>query len=128
MQKAVFVLAKTCDGKFAATTRAADRGEEGRIGLPGGKVDDGESLVDAVMREAYEEGWGVCGLDPMPFHSAIVDGYDVYWFAAAGAIRLTRYKEQDRIKPVPVSLKKIAKCGYGNDTAVSKYLQMIGNM
>ena len=44
---AVFVLAPT-DGGYAVTTRATDRGEGGRIGLPGGKVDPGEDPVDAM--------------------------------------------------------------------------------
>lgn len=35
---AVFVVAMAGDRMVAATTRASDRGEEGRIGLPGGKT------------------------------------------------------------------------------------------
>ena len=39
---AVFAIIEVEPGKYAATTRAKDRGEEDKIGLPGGKVDPGE--------------------------------------------------------------------------------------
>ncbi|MBC8436969.1 NUDIX hydrolase [bacterium] len=55
---AAFILApaSTNPMEYAATTRAADRGESGKIGLPGGKVDPRESGEDAVRRESMEEG------------------------------------------------------------------------
>lgn len=53
---AVFAIIEVEPGKYAATTRAKDRGEEGKVGLPGGKVDPGEKGEEAVIREAAEEG------------------------------------------------------------------------
>jgi hypothetical protein len=48
---AVFVLVPV-DGGYAATTRA-----NGRMGLPGGQVEPGETAFDAVYREAEAEFW-----------------------------------------------------------------------
>jgi len=50
---AVIAVAKTSDGMIAATSRP---NEPGRIGLPGGKVEDGETLIQALRRECTEEG------------------------------------------------------------------------
>jgi hypothetical protein len=120
---AAFVLCVT-NGGFAATTRAADRGEFGRIGLPGGKVDSGESAKEAAVRESAEEGWMVFGISDVPFHTALVDGKPVAWFTADGAIALEKYKEEGRIAPVVASLEEIRICGYGNDFAVESYLRI----
>jgi hypothetical protein len=118
MNRAVFVIVKTSDNKFAATTRAADRGEEGKIGLPGGKVDPGETLRDAAIRESAEEGWNVMDLSSNPIYCATVDDFEVSWFVADRAIKLATYKEQHRISPIEVTLDQIYQSGYGNDQAV----------
>ncbi len=111
---AVFALAQAGDG-YAGTTRAADRGEEGKVGLPGGKVDPGEDPVDAVLREAAEEGWDLSNVEKEPAHKAMVDGNPVWWYLAEKAKERKKYKEQGRISPVTLALADIAKSGYGNE-------------
>lgn len=109
---AAFVLAPVGTG-YAATTRAADRGETG-IGLPGGKLDAGEDPLDAVIREAAEEGWAVVGLDPVPIHAQSVQGRPVVWFRATGATALRTYKEQHRISTLVATRDQVLASGYGN--------------
>lgn len=113
---AVFVVAQVGNG-LAATTRAADRGEAGRIGLPGGKVDAGETTVQAGIRESAEEGWLVAiPADATPAHTAVVDGKLVAWFhAAEEAVMLASFKESGRITPVVASYRAVAESGYGNE-------------
>jgi hypothetical protein len=117
---AVFVVAKAGNG-LAATTRAADRGEAGRIGLPGGKVDPGETAVQAAVRESAEEGWIVSlPEDATPAHVALVEGKPVAWFVAPDeAQMLTSFKEAGRITPVVASLQAVADSGYGNEWLVA---------
>ena len=53
MKKAACVLLiRPSDGKLVVASR---RGEPGDIGLPGGKVDPGETCLEAAVRELYEE-------------------------------------------------------------------------
>lgn len=54
-KKAVCVLITNEEGKLLSVSRKDNPSD---IGLIGGKVDDGESLIDAVIRETFEE----CGL------------------------------------------------------------------
>ena len=121
---AVFIFAQLPDGSWAATTRAADRGEAGRIGLPGGKVDAGEDPRAAALREAREEGWAIEARpsDLVLVHEAMVEGHPVAWFAAprgARVVCLDDYKEVGRIRPIRIDLDAIAASGYGNDKAVA---------
>lgn len=111
---AVFVLVQL-GNSFAATTRAKDRGEAGKIGLPGGKVDMGEHPIQAVVREAREEGWDVCEVNPFPIRSQLVDGKLVYWYRANKAKKLENYKEKGRIQPILASAEEILNSGYGNE-------------
>lgn len=111
---AVFVIAPV-DEQIAATTRAADRNKSGRIGLPGGKVDPGESPVDAAYRESLEEGWQITKIQPEPIHTDMVEGKLIWWYMAESATMLKNYKEQHRIKPILVSKEEIASSGYGNE-------------
>ena len=85
---AVFLVART-KGGYAATTRAADRGETGRIGLPGGKVDDGEIAIDALRRESAEEGWLLSSDAVLRLiHEQDVEGRPVAWYELArGRVR-----------------------------------------
>ena len=108
---AAFILCQTARNAVCATTR-----DDGRIGLPGGKVDGDESPVQAAIREAREEGWAVDGVDSTPIHRAIVDGKPVVWFRATSAARLADYKEKARgIRPVIVTVDTIRRSGFGND-------------
>lgn len=108
---AVFVVAPTKGvvGDIAATTRPT-----GGIGLPGGKVEENETAVEAVLREAAEEGWSVSGLNPEPIHEAVIDGKLVQWFVAASATKLVDYKEIGRVTPVAACRFELTH-GFGNE-------------
>ncbi|MDX9971902.1 MAG: NUDIX domain-containing protein [FCB group bacterium] len=120
MIHAAFIVAPAGrDNLIAATTRAADRNEAGRIGLPGGKVDPGESARDAAIREAAEEGWAVYGVEAEPYHVAEVEGRMVAWFLADMAIAREEFPEQGRIEPIAATWYQVAASGYGNDAAMA---------
>lgn len=99
---------------FAATTRAADKGEEGKIGLPGGKLDLGESPLKAVIREAKEEGWDLLGTGRR-IHIDEVEGNIIHWFIFPDAVMRTVYKEKGRITPIYATKTQIVDSGYGNE-------------
>lgn len=115
---AVFVVSPVHGSGYAATTRASDRGEYGRIGLSGGKVDVGENPIDAAYRESKEEGWLVFNIDPNPIQKKSVDGKVVWWYKAISAKMLSDFKEKGRIQPIIVSKQDILKSGYGNDSLI----------
>jgi ADP-ribose pyrophosphatase YjhB (NUDIX family) len=128
MRVAAFILAPT-NGGIAATTRAADRGEAGRIGLPGGKAEAGESPLQAALREAREEGWEITRPHPEPIQVMVnpdfAPGYVIYWYVAARARRRDEYKEQGRITPIVVGADDVIKSGYGNDRLPAGLLQSL---
>lgn len=102
---AVFVVVKYKDG-YAATTR--DKGAE-PIGLPGGKVDPGETPIQAAYRECKEEGWDVSKIGEV-VASIMREGKPIVWFLGYGATPLENYKEKHRgIKPIKVSKEEISK-------------------
>lgn len=72
---AVFAVCnpRRIDSLICATTR-----EDGTIGLPGGKVDSGEDIFKAVIREAAEEGWALRTSRKI-IRIAEVDGKRVAW-------------------------------------------------
>lgn len=111
---AVFIVAHAWDDDqifLAGTTRP-----DGSIGLPGGKVDQGESPVQAALREAAEEGWEIDEISHSPIHVAEVDGNVVHWFVATAAPMMsTEWKEKDRgINPIWLSVSEAAHSGFGN--------------
>lgn len=113
---AVFVVAPI-NGKLAATTRPTS---PGKIGLPGGKVDPGETLTQAALREAKEEGFAIKGLQNSPFHIQEVDGKPVAWFLAQSATKLSSYKEMGRVLPISATKEALIASGYGNEVALQK--------
>ena len=61
LKPAAVLVAFHEDGRLLLTKRSARlKHHPGQIAFPGGKVDQGETLVDAALREAQEE----VGLDP----------------------------------------------------------------
>ena len=114
---AVFVIAHFgLSSKLAVTTR--DGKDAGRIGLPGGKVDAGETPVQAAIREAAEEGFRVkLDADAQPVHMAMVEGKLVYWYYTPWSVRpLVEYKEKARgIKATYATVEEVANSGFGNE-------------
>lgn len=123
---AVFALIKFDENSYAGTTRAADRNESGRVGLPGGKVDPGESDIEALIRECGEEGWKITPYrelsqtNPIYEETITVDEYDyprfIRWYKIDRKYvkQLTDYKEKNRIKPIILTKEQLLKSGYGN--------------
>lgn len=97
------VWAVTRDGKHA-----------GKIGLPGGKSDPGETIVETAIREAREEGLDIRGKAGL-IHVDLIDGFVIHWFAVEAAKPLENFKEKHRgIQPVLVPFDEIAASGFGN--------------
>ena len=120
---AVFVVAVDEKGSFAFTTRPESK--TSKFGLPGGKVDAGESLSDAVIREATEEGWLVTLRSNDPFYTDIVKGRKIAWFAGDVVEKLVDYKEAYRgIKTLLGNAEWACKTGYKNDLAIDRFLEI----
>jgi hypothetical protein len=123
---AVFAVIKLENNKYAATTRAADTGEIGKIGLPGGKVDPGESDIDALQRECMEEGWKISdkiAIEKYPTQTKYmtIKGFEyprmIKWYEvdSFSVRKLTDYKEKHRISPIVATKEQILNSGYGNE-------------
>jgi 8-oxo-dGTP pyrophosphatase MutT (NUDIX family) len=115
-KQAVFIIIPISENTLAATTRP---NEENKIGLPGGKVDPGEELIDAVVRESTEEGWKIDRklVSETPIRDILINNTHVYWFRYTGtAEELSEYKEKHRgILPIVVTVEEISNSGFGNE-------------
>jgi hypothetical protein len=75
---AVFLLAGSLEAVCCVTRPS------GNVGLPGGKVEPGETPTEALRREAEEEGWTLpLGANLYMVHEGEVDGQRVQWFASS---------------------------------------------
>jgi hypothetical protein len=119
MKEAAFIMCRYEDG-WAGTTRPD--GGVGGVGLPGGKVDAGETPYDAACREAIEEGWLPLEVGKEPFYSTVCSGGDllVHWFSAKHMLPLVSYKEQGRIMAVKISTKQLRDSSMNNDIALAR--------
>lgn len=97
-KKAAMVLAFN-QGKILAVSRKNDKT---KFGLAGGKVDDGETYLQAAIRECYEE-TGLEAFCPIPVFSRMEPG-DIDFFAIVylvqwkGEIHKTSDKETGVVK------------------------------
>lgn len=98
------------NGLVAATTRP-----DGKLGLPGGKAEPGESLVDTLIRECEEEGWKIGRIDPAWIRQENIDDeYLCYWFVVGAAEPLAKYKDQHRgIIPIRITLEELISRSQG---------------
>lgn len=118
---AVFVVSLTKTNMIAATTRAFDKSEGGKIGLPGGKIDMGENPKQAAYRESKEEGWDIEIGEKI--HEDYIDGKLIFWYKGMNPKKLINFKEKNRIKPIEVTIEDISSSGYGNEF-IKKYLSV----
>lgn len=121
---AVFVFAPSSDGLFAATTRP---GLKNVYGLPGGKIDKAdhgstlqETLLNAIIREAKEEGWKLINVNTDIVYFCYWENKKTVWVTAERAIKLSHYKEKHRIQPIELPLHAIAP-HYNNNNAIKGY-------
>lgn len=112
---ASFVVVKLPDGKIAATTRPYEKSKNKKIGLPGGKVEKGETPKQAAYRESKEEGWDVEKIGDI-IASKKVNGKIIVYYIGYGAKKLDDYIEKENdIEAIAVSIEEISNTGYGND-------------
>ncbi len=93
--KAACVLIFNEENKVLAVSR---RGEHTQFGLPGGKVDDGETTLQAAVRELQEEtGIVLYDDDDLEFLYADDDGhgYDVTTFILTRSLRYHEASQQE---------------------------------
>jgi len=110
---AVFAIGKFEDG-YAATTRPTNSKGSEKIGLPGGKLDDGETALEALLRECNEEGWQVDITNSKLVHTNNVNGKLIQWYTVRVIKQLKNFKEKGRIFPIVCSKEQVLRSGFGN--------------
>lgn len=116
MRKAVFALIIN-DDEVICTTRPEDA--KVAFGLPGGKVDGDETLLEALKRECAEEGVDISNcINFEVVQHEIIEDFSVFWYRildVENVIKLTFFKEQYRnIQVVDKKIDEVANVGYGN--------------
>lgn len=102
------------NGKVFVTTRPHD--ERMPFGLPGGKVDQGETLIEALKREVFEEGIDIDVSNAKLVHNEVIRDNNIFWFLLdAEPTLLKEYKEKYRgIMVESKTIDEVANSGNGN--------------
>lgn len=117
MRQAVFIVIKNEDDKILCVTRPIEKAQyEGDFGLPGGSVEEGETLLEALWRETSEEGIDVTFINPSFVQSIYYEDKDlqVYWFVGKGKFTEGNFKERTRISQVYKTIEEAATSTRGN--------------
>ena len=121
MRRAVFIIIQTEDDKILCVTRPKEKAKfEGDFGLPGGLVEDEETLLDAIWREAFEEGIDVLSINPSFIQAIYYEERDlkVFWFIGKGKFTKGDYPEKERISLVYKTKEEVAASTSGNASAM----------
>lgn len=112
---AAFAVVRLPNGMIWGTTR--DGKDLGKIGLPGGKVDETDADPEAaVVREACEEGLKLIGRGKLLREIQYLNKGTLCWYEFKSAIPLSDYKEKTRgLKPVKITIEELASYGYDNE-------------
>jgi ADP-ribose pyrophosphatase YjhB (NUDIX family) len=103
------VIAPYKSGWIASLRPIDKRKKPGDFGTVGGKLDEGETALQAAKREANEEGWAIKGIHKKPIHIADSPKGKIVTFAASGASKLYGHKERDReVHQITVSIDELA--------------------
>lgn len=109
MKLAACLMLPLPDNKFLAISR---RNDTTRWGMPGGKVDPGETVLQAVLREVLEEiGLSLTEAEVQPVFEGVCPGqgpddtYLVTTFVVTAALgeRLNALKPEDKMELAPLS-------------------------
>lgn len=119
MVYASFVLAEIGSGHFAAVVN-----NHGRLGCPGGHVEQDEHARPAAIREAEEEGWYIHTVEKQPFFKKTMNGKQYWWYRGYGAHKLEEFVEKGKDFPEVVSWGELAKSGMGNDQMLAEYYRL----
>ena len=104
------VIAPYKSGWIASLRPIDKRTKPGDFGTVGGKLDEGETALQAAKREANEEGWAIKGIHKKPIYISETPKGKIVTFAASGASKLYGHKERDReVHQITVSLDELAK-------------------
>ena len=112
------------DDKICGTTRT-----DGTIGLPGGKADPGETVIETVIRESYEEGWDISKAKLIPYNRQNFADRDVTWVYVDGPVTMVKdHKEKHRgILPILVPIQEMIDSGRGNPEALKEAMERFKN-
>lgn len=125
IEKAVFLVYKDPSTRlYAGVTRPNSE----LIGLPGGKLEQGESIIDCLLRESKEEGWDI-ELNSDRFsilNQAVHNQKMIYWLGLdIKTIKpMIKFQESGRVRPVWSTVEEVSAYGHGNEFLLKPYSKL----
>jgi ADP-ribose pyrophosphatase YjhB (NUDIX family) len=116
------------DNKVCATTR-----DDGTIGLPGGLMENSETVIETCLRESEEEGWEINlkrNTQIIPFLTDIVDDRLITWvlFNTDAKAKVDYLEKERGILPILVDIEEIKNSGKGNSFAIELAIKLLNNI
>ena len=94
----------------------------GKWDLPKGKLEDGEAIEEAAMREVEEE----CGIGGLSIQSPAFHSYHIYWMGRKPILKKTHWyemKTSDKRPPTPQTEEGITSVVWANRSQVEANCQ-----
>jgi 8-oxo-dGTP diphosphatase len=81
LKTVVRAVIKDEEGRYLVCLRSKDMGYEGYWEFPGGKVELGQTALQALQEELQEElSYIPSNISEIPFHSSVYNGVDTYFY------------------------------------------------